>query len=68
MAKSGAKAGVVSGLDFLNNPADYPAERVCAIYGDETFLKSEVIVSLRRQIFPNGDGDFSLTVFAGRDA
>jgi DNA polymerase-3 subunit delta len=68
MAKSNAKSGVVSALDFLDNPASCIARPVSVVFGDEAFLKSEVISGLRRQVLPGEDDGFSLTSFAGRDA
>ena len=67
MAKSAAKAGVASALDYLAHPDKYPAAGVCAVYGDDAFLKSEVLAALRRQVLGGDDGEFGLTTFAGRD-
>jgi DNA polymerase III subunit delta len=69
MAKSrSAKSGVVSALDLLANEAKYPAASVCAVHGDDAYLKSEVLTSLRRQWLGAGDEEFSLSTFAGREA
>jgi DNA polymerase-3 subunit delta len=69
MAKSrSSKSGVVSALDFLANEAKYPAASVCAVYGDDAYLKSEVLAALRRQWLGAGDAEFSLSTFAGHEA
>jgi DNA polymerase III subunit delta len=69
MAKSrSAKSGAISALDFLANDAKYPAASVCAVHGDDAYLKSEVLSTLRRQWLGAGDEEFSLSTFAGREA
>jgi DNA polymerase-3 subunit delta len=67
MAKSSAKSGTVSALEFLANPAKYPVAGVCAVYGDESFLKSEVLGTIRREVLAGDDGGFALSTFTGRD-
>jgi DNA polymerase-3 subunit delta len=67
MAKSAAKTGAVGALDYLANPVKYPAAGVCAVHGDEAFLKSEVLASIRREVLGGDDGGFSLSTFTGRD-
>jgi DNA polymerase-3 subunit delta len=66
MAKVGAKAGVFSAIDYLGNPSKHPAQCVCAIFGEETFLKSEVLAAICREVLGGEDGGFSLSTFAGR--
>jgi DNA polymerase-3 subunit delta len=67
MAKSAAKTGAVSALDYLANPAKHSAAGVCAVHGDEAFLKSEVLAAIRREVLGGDDGGFSLSTFSGRD-
>ncbi len=67
MAKSAAKAGVVSALDYLAHPEKHSAASVCAVFGDDSFLKSEVLTALRRQVLGGSEGEFGLTTFAGRE-
>ena len=51
MAKSPAKkTGTLSALDFISHPEKYPVAGVCAVFGDEAYLKSEVLSALRRQV------------------
>jgi DNA polymerase-3 subunit delta len=69
MAKSStAKSGVVGALEFLSHPDKHPPANVCAIFGDDAFLKGEVLAALRKQVLGGDDGEFGLTVFAGREA
>jgi len=69
MAKSSSgKSGVVSALDYLAQPSKHPAGGVCAVFGDEAFLKSEVLATLRRQVLGSEEGEFSLKVFDGCQA
>jgi DNA polymerase III subunit delta len=67
MAKSATKAGTVSALDYLAHPEKHPAPSVCAVYGDDAFLKAEVLSALRRQVLGGNDGDFGLSTFTGRE-
>jgi DNA polymerase-3 subunit delta len=68
MAKSSAKSAAVSALEFLARPDAYPAASVCAVAGDDAYLKSSTLTALRRQVLGGGEGDFSLTTLQGRDA
>jgi DNA polymerase-3 subunit delta len=68
MAKSAAKPGVVDALEFLSNPDKHPLANVCAVFGDDAFLKGEVLAAVRKQLLGGDDGEFGLSVFAGREA
>lgn len=61
MAKS------VDALDYLAHPDKHPASGVCVLYGDESFLKRQVLAALKSQILAGEDADFSVTVFSGRE-
>jgi DNA polymerase III subunit delta len=68
MAKAAAKkSGVVGTLDYLSQPDKYELAGVCAVFGDEAFLKSEVMTSIRRRVLSGEDDEFSLTTFVGRE-
>src|SRR5262245_49979897 len=67
MAKSGSKSAVPSAVDFLADPAKFALGPVCAVAGDETFLKREVLEAIRSTVLGDDEGEFSLTTFAGRD-
>src|SRR5262245_574660 len=68
MAKTAAKAGVVGSLDYLAKPEKYPTKSVCAVFGDDAFLKTEVLGTLRRHVLGGSEGEFGLTTFTGREA
>jgi DNA polymerase-3 subunit delta len=63
-----AKSPALAALDFLTKPRKHPVARVSAVYGDEAFLKREVLTALRRQALGDADGAFSLTVLEGKQA
>lgn len=67
MAKSSPKSGPVGALEYLTHPEKYPAANFCVAYGDDAFLTSEVLVTLRRQVLKGEESDFGLTVFVGRE-
>src|SRR3990172_2800133 len=67
MAKaSGTKSAVVPATTFLASPDKHPAGPVCAVAGDEAFLKREVITALRHQVLGSEQDEFALTTLTGR--
>jgi DNA polymerase-3 subunit delta len=69
MAKAATKkTGFVTALEFLAVPDKYPVKGACAVYGDEEYLKSEVLTALRRQLLGADDAEFALTTFEGKEA
>jgi DNA polymerase-3 subunit delta len=69
MAKSAVKKSeVVSALDYLSQLDKFPPASVCAVYGDEAFLKSEAVAALRRHVLSDEEDEFSLTTFTGKEA
>jgi DNA polymerase-3 subunit delta len=67
MAKASPKAGITSAIDFLSNPEKHPAANVCAVFGDDAFLKAEVLTALRCQVLSGEEAEFGLTTFTGRE-
>jgi DNA polymerase III subunit delta len=66
MAKaSPAKSGAVSAIEYLSQPEKHPCGPVCAVFGDETFLKREVLKTVRRLVLGGAGGEFSLTTLEG---
>lgn len=65
MAKSATKTGSINSFDYLSHSAKHPLPAVCAVYGDESFLKREVIAILRRHVLGDAEGEFSLSTYAG---
>ncbi len=55
-------------LDFISKPERYPAAPVCAVFGDEAFLRRQAIVTLRSTVLGGDEGEFSLRTFEGRTA
>jgi DNA polymerase-3 subunit delta len=68
MAKSAEKLRTVTALDYLARPDKHRPTSVCAVFGDEAFLKREVLVALRRHVLGGDDAEFSQTTFAGKEA
>ncbi len=62
------KSASLDALAYLAEPQKHLAHSVCAVYGDEPFLKSEVLAALRRTNLGDEDGQFALTTLTGRDA
>ena len=54
-----AKSPAIPALDFLSNTSKYEVKPVCAVYGDETFLKREVLTALRAMVLDGHDGESS---------
>jgi DNA polymerase-3 subunit delta len=63
-----AMAKPIDALDYLAHPAKHPATNVCALFGDEPFLKRQVLAVLKEQVLSGDDAEFSVTVFDGREA
>ncbi len=60
-------SSVIQALEFLDkSTATIPA--VCAVFGDEAFLKRETLEQVRHFVLGEEDADFSLTEFDGDDA
>jgi len=58
----------VAALDYLAHPGKYPATGICAVFGDESFLKRQVLAQIKGQVLAGDDAEFSVTVFDGREA
>ena len=55
-------------LDYLAKPAKYPPAPICVVFGDESFLKRQVLAHIRQNVLGDKESEFSLTVFQGDDA
>ncbi|MEX2114002.1 MAG: DNA polymerase III subunit delta [Pirellulales bacterium] len=60
-------SSAIAALDYLAHPGKHPAGSVCAIFGDESFLKRQVLAQIKAQVLAGEDADFSVTVFDGRE-
>jgi len=58
----------VQALDYLSNPGKHPPGAVCAVFGEELFLRRQAIGCLREAVLGGDEGDFSLSAFEGRNA
>jgi DNA polymerase-3 subunit delta len=61
-------AARVHAIDYLPSPGDYPAKPVCVVFGDEPFLKRQVLARLRQSVLGGGEADYSLSAFEGPGA
>jgi DNA polymerase-3 subunit delta len=64
MAKAAAS---LPALGYLAHPGKHPAKLVCALFGDEPFLKRQVLAELRKQVLGGDDGEFSYRGFIGEE-
>jgi DNA polymerase-3 subunit delta len=55
-------------IDYLGQPDKYPPKPVCVAFGDDLFLRRQVLLGLRHAVLGSDEGDFSLTSFEGRTA
>ncbi len=67
MAKSAKKTGPLTALDFLSHPDKHSVASICAVFGDDAYLKREVLVALRRQVLAGDEAEFSLATFVGKE-
>ena len=63
---SGMAGKPIPALDYLAQPEKHPPQPVCAVFGDESFLRRQAILCLRAAVLGGDDGDFSLSSFEGR--
>ena len=54
--------------DYLSRPQKIEPRPVCAVVGDDAFLKREVLRVLRAAVLGGHDAEFSLSTFEGRTA
>jgi DNA polymerase-3 subunit delta len=62
------KAKTLTALDYLAGPAKWPVKPVCAAFGNEAYLRRQVMLALRSAVLGGDDADFSLTSFDGGNA
>ena len=55
-------------IDYLAQPDKYPPRPVCVAYGDDLFLRRQVLLRIRHAVLGEDEGDFSLTTFEGPTA
>jgi DNA polymerase-3 subunit delta len=57
----------VDALDYLAHPDKHPVQGICVLFGDESFLKRQVLGELKEQVLSGQDAEFSVTAFSGRE-
>jgi DNA polymerase-3 subunit delta len=65
MAKTADKP--LDALDFLASPGKHPPLPVCVLFGDESFLKRQVLGQLKEIVLSGDDAEFSVSAFDGRE-
>jgi len=60
-------AAAIPATDYLSKPQEHEPRPVCAVFGDDAFLKREVLRMLRKAALGGGDAEFSLSTFDGKD-
>jgi DNA polymerase III subunit delta len=61
-------AKIPHALDYLSQTESPPPPAVCAVFGDEAFLRREVLRVLREAVLGKEEGDFSFTPLDGDQA
>jgi len=61
-------ANIPHAFDYLDQPERFPPQAVCAVFGDETFLRRQVLRVFRAAVLETEEGDFSFTAFEGDKA
>jgi DNA polymerase-3 subunit delta len=54
-------------IDYIAAPNQHPPQPVCVVFGDEAFLKRQVLGRIRWSVLGSGDGDFSFSAFDGQE-
>ena len=60
MAKSSSKTAALNATEYLASPGKHPAAAVCAVFGDEAFLKREVLAAIRAEVLGDDVGECGL--------
>jgi DNA polymerase-3 subunit delta len=55
-------------IDYLAEHDKHPTKPVCVAYGDDLFLRRQVLLQLRHAVLGDDEGDMSLTTFEGASA
>jgi DNA polymerase-3 subunit delta len=59
---------ILHAIDYLAAPQKHPPQPVCVVFGEEPFLKRQVLKVVRQRVLGSADADFSLSVFEGPSA
>ena len=66
--KTGVMGQIFSAKDFLVSPPKGPVPPVCVVFGQEVFLKRQVLRVVREQLGGQAEGDLAIERFAGAQA
>jgi DNA polymerase-3 subunit delta len=55
-------------INYLAQPDKHPPRPVCVAFGDDLFLRRQVLLGLRQAVLGGDEGDISLTSFEGPTA
>lgn len=55
-------------LEFLESDAAREIPPVCAVFGEDSYLKRESLKVIKQRVLGDGDGEYSLAVFPGERA
>ena len=55
-------------IEYLGQPDKHPPKPVCVAFGDDQFLRRQVLLGLRQAVLGGDEGDISLTSFEGATA
>ncbi|MBN2473950.1 MAG: DNA polymerase III subunit delta [Pirellulales bacterium] len=61
----GMAAKTLHAVDYLADPDKHAPKPVCAVFGDDAFLRRQAIIKLRHVVLGGDEGDFSLASFEG---
>ncbi|MGD0900511.1 MAG: DNA polymerase III subunit delta [Thermoguttaceae bacterium] len=61
-------AKATDAIEYLAQPAKYPPRPFCVVFGDELFLRRQVLLGIRHAVLRGEEGDFSIRNFEGRQA
>lgn len=61
-----AKSKVLTALEYLPSPEGHDPSAICVVFGNDPFLKREVVLSLQNKVFGDAaDSDIGLKTFDG---
>lgn len=61
-------AAALHATEYLEDSAKHAPKAVCVVFGDEAFLKRQVLLRLRKEVLGGGEGDFSYETLEGPKA
>jgi DNA polymerase III subunit delta len=56
----------LTAVEYLEQPGKYPPKPICAVFGDDSFLRRQSILAFRAAVLGEGEAEFSFSSFEGR--